>query len=214
MARTVKSVADYEIKHHEQARYFENPLLEALSKTPWWAPLAVWVPIFGVLMYGAAVDTTLGAGAIVGLALGGLVFWSLSEYWLHRKFFHWTRPERLHYIIHGAHHIYPNDNSRVVFPPTASLILGALFYGLFLLVLGYAMSLPFFAGFVVGYLWYDMTHFWTHVAKPKTRYGKFLRRHHMLHHFSEPEKKFGVSSPAWDFVFGTYGKPAGKGKIS
>ena len=211
MATVGKSLGDYEIQHHVEARYFQNPLLEKLSKTPGWAPLVVWVPIFGLLMSAAVVDTALNGLEITALVLGGVVFWSLAEYWLHRKFFHWTWPKRLHYIIHGAHHIYPDDNGRVVFPPTASLMLGALFFLLFLLVLGYAAALPFFAGFVVGYLWYDMTHFWTHVAKPKSRYGKFLRRHHMLHHFSEPEKKFGVSSPLWDFVFGTYGKSPRKG---
>jgi sterol desaturase/sphingolipid hydroxylase (fatty acid hydroxylase superfamily) len=26
----------------------------------------------------------------------------------------------------------------------------------------------------------------------------------MLHHFKTPDQRFGVSSPVWDFVFGTY----------
>jgi len=211
MAKAAKTVGDYEIKHHETARYFENPILERLSRTPGWSPLVAWLPIIALVVYGAVVDTAVSAGQMVLLAVGGVLFWTLTEYWLHRKFFHWTRPERLHFIIHGAHHMYPNDYGRVVFPPTASLALGAVFYLIFLAVLGYGMTLPFFGGFVVGYLWYDMTHFWVHVGKPRSRYGRFVRRHHMLHHFSQPEHKFGVSTPLWDFVFGTYGKAAGKG---
>lgn len=210
MARVPKTVGGYEIKHREAARYFQSDLLEKLSKCPGWLPLVVWVPIFGLLMYGAAVDTTLSTGAIALLAFAGVAFWTFAEYWLHRKFFHWKRFKRLHFIIHGAHHEFPDDTGRVVFPPSASLALGAPIYLLCLAVLGYENTLPFFAGFVVGYLWYDMTHFWTHVGKPKSRYGKHLRRHHMLHHFSEPDRKFGVSSPFWDFVFGTYGKPSSK----
>jgi len=211
MAKVPKTIGGYEIKHHAEARYFESDFLERFSKCPGWLPLAVWVPIVGLLFYGAAVETTLGAGAIVGLALGGLAFWTLAEYWLHRKLFHWRRFAKLHYILHGAHHEYPDDGGRVVFPPAASLGLGGVIYLLLLLPLGYDATLPFFGGFVVGYLWYDMTHLWTHVAKPTTRWGKYLRRHHMLHHFSEPEKKFGVTTPLWDVVFGTYGTPASKG---
>ncbi|MCA9515693.1 MAG: sterol desaturase family protein [Myxococcales bacterium] len=211
MAKGQREIGGYAIKPHQEARYFESDFLERFSKCPGWLPLVVWVPIFFVLMWLSATRTELAGGSIALFAVLGLFFWTFAEYWLHRKLFHFRRFPRLHYILHGAHHEYPDDRGRVVFPPTASLALGALIFGLMVLVFGLHRAMPFFAGFVVGYLWYDMTHFWTHVAKPKTRYGKFLRRHHMLHHYSEPDKKFGVSNPMWDFVFGTYGKPASKG---
>ena len=35
---------------------------------------------------------------------------------------------------------------------------------------------------------------------------KFVKRHHMRHHYKEPEARFGVSSPLWDLVFHTMGK--------
>ena len=211
MAKVPKHIGGYEIKHHLEARYFQSDFLERFSKCAWWQPLAVWVPLIGLLAYASVAQRELGAGSIAALGLGGVAFWSLAEYVMHRKLFHWRRFARLHYILHGAHHEYPDDPGRVVFPPAASLALGAAFYALFVLALGVTAARPFFAGFVVGYLGYDMTHYWTHVAKPTTRWGKYLRRHHMLHHFSEPDRKFGVSTPLWDFVFGTYGQPVRKG---
>ena len=30
-----------------------------------------------------------------------------------------------------------------------------------------------------------------------------LRRLHLMHHFRDHDKGFGVSAPYWDFVFGT-----------
>ena len=36
-----------------------------------------------------------------------------------------------------------------------------------------------------------------------TRVGKWLRKWHLAHHFKESGKGYGVSSPLWDFVFGT-----------
>ena len=37
----------------------------------------------------------------------------------------------------------------------------------------------------------------------KRKYFLWVRRHHMLHHAQTPDKRFGVSSPIWDYVFGT-----------
>jgi sterol desaturase/sphingolipid hydroxylase (fatty acid hydroxylase superfamily) len=42
-----------------------------------------------------------------------------------------------------------------------------------------------------------------HHAEPKTRLGLTLRRLHLMHHFRDPERGFGVSAPWWDYVFKT-----------
>ncbi|MGO9674557.1 MAG: sterol desaturase family protein, partial [Methylocella sp.] len=62
---------------------------------------------------------------------------------------------------------------------------------------------PVLMGFIIGYLGYDMVHYYTHHAKPTTRLGQTLRRLHLLHHFRDPTRGFGVSAPWWDYVFGT-----------
>jgi sterol desaturase/sphingolipid hydroxylase (fatty acid hydroxylase superfamily) len=52
---------------------------------------------------------------------------------------------------------------------------------------------------------YEYTHGYSHlVTDPKTRYGHMLRHLHMLHHFHNEKGNFGVTSPIFDFVFGTY----------
>ena len=30
------------------------------------------------------------------------------------------------------------------------------------------------------------------------------RRNHMVHHFKRPHQLFGVTTPLWDYVFGTW----------
>ena len=56
---------------------------------------------------------------------GGWVFWTLTEYWLHRIVFHFEPEDgigaRLHWIIHGVHHDHPNDPMRLVMPPSVSV---------------------------------------------------------------------------------------------
>ncbi|HEU5310976.1 MAG TPA: sterol desaturase family protein, partial [Candidatus Eisenbacteria bacterium] len=62
---------------------------------------------------------------------------------------------------------------------------------------------PLFAGLLTGYLVYDMTHYATHHLTMKWGFLKFLKRYHLLHHYKTPDDRFGISSPLWDFVFGT-----------
>ncbi|MEA2300962.1 MAG: dihydroceramide fatty acyl 2-hydroxylase, partial [Solirubrobacteraceae bacterium] len=59
------------------------------------------------------------------------------------------------------------------------------------------------AGFIAGYLIYDMTHYYVHHARPTRRLGRMLREAHMRHHFQDDTTGFGVSAPYWDRVFRT-----------
>jgi sterol desaturase/sphingolipid hydroxylase (fatty acid hydroxylase superfamily) len=143
----------------------------------------------------------------IGWLAAGYLFWTLTEYWLHRLVFHFE-PERgigarLHWIIHGVHHDHPNDPLRLVMPPSVSVPLAALFVWAFYLVLGSPAFLPFGAGFLSGYLFYDMLHYHVHHHRPRTALGKRLRELHMRHHFQNHERGYGVSAPFWDYVFGT-----------
>jgi sterol desaturase/sphingolipid hydroxylase (fatty acid hydroxylase superfamily) len=64
-------------------------------------------------------------------------------------------------------------------------------------------GLPALAGFIHGYLVYDLLHYFIHRGRVPTRLGRFLRHYHMQHHYSAPDRHFGVSSPLWDVVFRT-----------
>ena len=133
--------------------------------------------------------------------------WTLTEYWLHRVVFHFE-PERgigarLHWMIHGVHHDHPNDPMRLVMPPAASVPLALAFYALFWCRWARAAALPFTAGFLAGYLAYDMIHYAVHHFRPRSAVGRRLRELHMRHHFQDHERGFGVSAPYWDRVFRT-----------
>ena len=96
-------------------------------------------------------------------------------------------------------------------PPPVSIPLALLFYAVFYLILDVVLGIPYwiaptFAGFITGYLIYDMTHYATHHWAMRSGYLKFVKRYHMQHHYKTPDRRFGVSSPLWDMVFGT--KPA------
>jgi dihydroceramide fatty acyl 2-hydroxylase len=200
----------------ESPRMFDNDVVDFFSRVPWYAVPIVFVPIIaGLLIWPAA--SGVGTLAITAQFAFGWFVWTLTEYWLHRTLFHWQPKTswgpRFHFIMHGVHHKWFQDRLRLVMPPAASLGLGVLFFGMYSGIASLMSSsidpswvYAFFAGKVTGYVVYDLTHYYIHHAKPKTRMGKALRAHHNKHHHNRAYKdlKFGVSTTVWDHVFGTY----------
>jgi dihydroceramide fatty acyl 2-hydroxylase len=190
-------------------RMFESNLLDKLSRVHWSVPLFIFVPAIVVVLVQAFGE--LAAWEVVLWALGGYVFWTLTEYWLHRVVFHFEPEQgigaRLHWIIHGVHHDHPNDPLRLVMPPSVSVPLAAAFFGLFVLVLGMPVAYAFAAGFWAGYLAYDMLHYYVHHLpggrRPTAWLPRKLHELHMRHHFQDGDTGYGVSAPFWDHVFGT-----------
>ena len=197
------------LARHESVRLFDNGLLERLSRVHPLTPVLLWAPIIAYLLWRSLTVHRLDGATVAILGIGGLVWWTLTEYLVHRFVFH-LRPstpirQRLQFALHGIHHANPDDVTRLLIPPAPALIAHAVCFGLFRVVLGGLWIEPFFAFFLVGYLAYDYLHLALHRATLPTRWGRHLRRQHMLHHYATPGARWGVSSPLWDLVFGTAG---------
>ena len=181
-----------------------NNVLDHFTRTHWSIPLIVFVPFIIYCLFVSVTTTGIG-WVIIPVFIGGFLFWTLAEYILHRFVFHQELPGKLgrkiHFIVHGVHHDYPNDSTRLVMPPILSIPLTVLFYYLFTAVLPAIYVLPFLAAFLTGYLIYDMMHYALHHVRFKNPYWQKLKAHHMLHHFDNPDKDFGVSSTFWDRIF-------------
>lgn len=178
-----------------------------------WTPIIVYLMVWGVQMRPAQSSYAyLPLGFLIGLFI-----WSFVEYNIHRFFFHFHPKfpwqDRIVFLFHGVHHAQPKMKTRLVMPPAVSLPLGALFFLLFNGVVGAWMGQPHWvgpllSGFSLGYLIYDLMHYATHHFPMRWGVFKYLKRHHMLHHYKTPDARFGVSSPLWDIVYGTLPKDA------
>src|SRR5439155_8354763 len=128
----------YVSKKNETVRMFESDFIEFFSRVHPAVPLLLYMPVVGYMLYVSLWHQKLSILAVAGLFLLGVLLWSLLEYLIHRYIFHYEPKthlgKRLHYIIHGVHHDYPNDARRLVMPPSISIPLAFLFYGLFLLI--------------------------------------------------------------------------------
>jgi len=192
----------------ESIRLFQNPVLEALSHVHPLVPLMVWLPLVAWLLVRALWVHELNLLALSGVVLAGLVTWSLAEYLLHRFLFHFPAKSKLGrwlvFAFHGVHHDSPQDKTRLVMPPVPAALILAVLWLLFGLAVPRPWIEPFMAAFILGYLVYDYMHYATHHFAMRHPVLRFIKRYHMQHHFSSEEGRFGVSSPLWDWVFGTY----------
>ena len=144
----------------------------------------------------------------IGAFVGGLFSWTFLEYVLHRWVLHYKgRSEFTRALmkrLHWTHHEVPTDKSQVCIPFALSLVLWFSVYRAVLVVgLEPWTALLVSCGVAFGMSVYDITHYSTHYMKASNWYLKLLTRHHMLHHGHDETKRFGVTSPLWDYVFGT-----------
>lgn len=156
-------------------------------------------------------------GAVFNLAtvVAGFIYWTFMEYTLHRFFFHaednWMEyvPKTralytFHFMIHGIHHAFPSDRYRLVFPPAPGfIIVGCLICPPLISVLPPHVFYPFMIGFILGYISYDMIHYYLHHGTSMPEYFRDLKTYHMQHHYKFGQIGYGVSSKLWDIVFDT-----------
>jgi 4-hydroxysphinganine ceramide fatty acyl 2-hydroxylase len=191
---------------NESVRMFKSNFMEFFSHVHPATPLLLYIPVITYLVYSAFVDKKLTVLAVIGLFLIGILGWTLLEYIIHRYIFHYEPKTRwgklLHFVVHGVHHDYPNDATRLVMPPVISIPLAIFFFSLFAFASGrYAPAVS--AGFGFGYVCYDSIHYATHHFAMKRGIWLQLKQYHLRHHYQDDQAGYGVSSPLWDYVFRT-----------
>jgi sterol desaturase/sphingolipid hydroxylase (fatty acid hydroxylase superfamily) len=217
----------------ESCRMFRTDLFERLSHVHPTVPHILYLPVIAVMLWMAA-SRGLSVGRILEWVAAGFLMWTFTEYVIHRFIFHppqWIEDDtrrivgglepgtpimpqmptwrhKFYFMVHGNHHDFPNDSSRLVMPPSVSIPLAFLFYGLFAATIGTAAP-AVFTGFVAGYLAYDTTHYFTHHGATRTAFARYQKKRHFRHHYADSTRDFGVSSPLWDAVWGTLGHSPG-----
>src|SRR5215213_8277917 len=139
----------------------------------------------------------------------GVLSWTLIEYGLHRFVFHFnarsTFGEKLVYAAHLSHHENPRALNRLF----ASLLISLPIATIYLLLAWVAMrslhaASYVFTGLIAGYFCYEWLHFQAHHRRPRLRLFRYLRKYHLLHHYQTPGLRFGVTSPLFDLILGTF----------
>ncbi len=140
--------------------------------------------------------------AILGF-VSGVLGWTLMEYIIHYPLGHLPKGRTLISSEHLRHH-----KDILYFSPVPLKIRGAVpVLAILGGVAGFLVDGWFAGGFLVsisiGWTTYEYLHQSIHVRGPRTAYGRWATKHHLYHHFSRPNRNHGVTTPIWDFVFGT-----------
>lgn len=140
-------------------------------------------------------------------AIAGAMSWTLVEYALHRGAMHEMRGRGLPSVEHLGHHAdvtYFSPASKKIASAAATT---AVAYPVAVATVGRRRAIAFTVGLITMYFGYEVAHRRTHTHPPRGRYGRWARRNHLHHHFAAPMRNFGVTSPVWDRLLGTYDAP-------
>ncbi len=140
--------------------------------------------------------------------LAGVLTWTFLEYWIHRSLGH---DRRLRGNPFGVEHVRHHSEGDYFAPSWKKLIAAALAAALVSVPAIFALGRPLgplYVGGLIGFYGvYELLHRLQHVSAGWGPYGRWARRHHFTHHFTDPRSNHGVTSPLWDLVFGTYRRP-------
>lgn len=185
---------------------FKNPILEKLTRTHIAVPLTIFFSYAAGLLYWSVTHTSLSVWITVLLFFVGVIAFTWVEYNVHRYVFHmptYTKfREKMQYTMHGVHHEFPKDKDRLAMPPILSITIATLLLFIFRLILG-DLVFSFLPGFLVGYAMYLAIHYMVHAYQPPKNFLKYLWINHSVHHYKDGVGVYGVSSPLWDYIYGT-----------
>ena len=152
----------------------------------------------------------LGAGVLVfaplALLAGAATFF-VSEYTTHRFVLH-AKPVahpfvlRLQQRLHYDHHRVP-DRLDLLFLPLWFVIpvVGAFAAIAWLVTRSAGGTASATLGALAAMLWYEWVHYVAHIPfVPRTAVGRWIKKHHLRHHFLSERHWFGVTSPVMDVL--------------
>jgi sterol desaturase/sphingolipid hydroxylase (fatty acid hydroxylase superfamily) len=150
---------------------------------------------------------------VLGVTLAaamGFGLWILAEYLLHRFAMHHLGGKGIMSREHLEHHVAAGWSfSRTHLLSWAGMLLVGVVGWMPLVwwLVSPAVGVAVAVGWAVGYFFYEYQHMVAHLRAPKSRYQRWVRKHHFHHHFGHPMANHGVTLGIWDRVFATLEVP-------
>jgi sterol desaturase/sphingolipid hydroxylase (fatty acid hydroxylase superfamily) len=92
----------------------------------------------------------------------------------------------------------------VLVRPAFGLTVSAILFSATFALTGSLLSTTaIMTGIWAGFLYYEAVHYRVHFSLSTSGFIAQQRRTHFYHHFTNNKCCFGVTTPLWDYVFGT-----------
>jgi sterol desaturase/sphingolipid hydroxylase (fatty acid hydroxylase superfamily) len=144
--------------------------------------------------------------------LAGIFTWSLAEYVLHRFLGHEFNTKVRFKKEHLKHHFLDNYFAPTKVKALIATIVVSVTWLAITPLLGFKLACVYSTSFTGFYLYYEYVHRSLHVRQAKSKWGLFLREHHLHHHRRGIQANYGVTSHLWDLIFKTYQSPRCAGR--
>jgi dihydroceramide fatty acyl 2-hydroxylase len=181
-----------------------------IDRVELYKPFAFYAVVLA-LMNAAALTSGGELSAITSLAslAAGLLSWGLVEYSIHRWVLHREPPRRGAGVpgnrTHLAHHADPNALDRLNVQLSESLPVCVVYFLIAWASTGDWRAAAFaYDGLMLGYFFYEYLDYQAHHGAARGRVVRYFRRYHLLHHHYDARVRFGVTSPLFDYLFGTF----------
>ncbi|HEX8500983.1 MAG TPA: sterol desaturase family protein [Pyrinomonadaceae bacterium] len=151
-------------------------------------------------------STPAGAAA---LFVVGLLTWGLYEYVTHRWVLH-REPKAEGFnlpgnLTHLRHHAEPDSLQRLNVQLSESVpVCVVYFLAAWALAGSWQAATHLYTGLIAGYFFYEYLDFQAHHGTSRGRLTRYFRKYHLQHHHHDATVRFGVTSPLFDYLFGTF----------
>ena len=193
-----------------QERKTRKERVPEINRFEQFKPFVVYACVLVALNYAALTATERPTlSRIIPLLLVGLLTWGLIEYVVHRFVLHrelrkdgFNLPGTL---THLTHHKNPQALDRLNVPLSEGAPISVVYFALAWAATGGWLSAVYlYTGMMVGYFFYEWLDFQAHHGSPRTRLVRYFKKYHMQHHHCDARARYGVTSPLFDYLFGTF----------
>jgi 4-hydroxysphinganine ceramide fatty acyl 2-hydroxylase len=168
----------------------------------------VWaIGIAEIICLFMAIMTTPRANPWLPLVTGVVLFYFI-EYFVHRFVLHGVLCKLLPGASegHAAHHEHPLELRYLLTPNAYNLTTYSFLWGIIALITRspQVASLTL-TSLIASQLYYEWAHFVAHRPMiPKTPWGKWMKKFHLLHHYKDAHNWYGVTNPSLDMLMRTH----------
>lgn len=180
-----------------------------IDKFQLYKPFVFYAVVVGAMNVAVVVSGAPSLVEIAGLLVVGLLTWGLYEYAIHRWVLH-REPREQGFnlpgnVTHLRHHADPQSLQRLNVQLSESIPVCATYCLIAWAVTGSWQSMTYlYTGLIAGYFFYEYLDYQAHHGMARGRLIRYYRKYHLLHHHYDAKVRYGVTSPLFDFIFGTY----------
>src|SRR5215213_4090142 len=172
-------------------------------------PFIFYTAILSAMQYAVVRSGASSLPAAAGLFVGGLLTWGLYEYVTHRWVLH-REPKAEGFnlpgnLTHLRHHADPNSLQRLNVQLSESVPVCVVYFLLAWALAGsWQAATHLYTGLIAGYFFYEYLDYQAHHGTSRGRLTRYFRKYHLQHHHHDATVRFGVTSPLFDYLFGTF----------